>query len=125
MSDRFPYLCLLLLLALLPTQAFAEFQPPRIIKIINASNWGGSATGEDERLYVISKGSESNVLKGNIFNVYLEKRFTYKTAAPLRIFSGLSPLLSPLPSLTMASPSAGSRSTMLSSKTPQYKEKSP
>lgn len=89
MSDRFPYLCLLLLLALLPTQAFAEFQPPRIIKIINASNWGGSATGEDERLYVISKGSESNVLKGSIFNVYLEKRFTYKTAAPLRIFLGI------------------------------------
>lgn len=78
---------LLSLVAAVP--ALAEFTPPRIVEIINPSDWGIPEASRRQRLYAINKGAESNILKGDIVNVYREKRFVYKTANPLRIFLGI------------------------------------
>ena len=77
-----------LVMAILPRQIAAEFEPPRIIEVTNPSDWGIDQASADQRLYVIDKGIESNMNKGDIVNVYWERRFAFKTAAPLRIFIG-------------------------------------
>lgn len=76
----------ILVLALLPRQSDAQFQPPRIIRILHSgSRVVGQAT---ERLYVINKGLESNMNKGDIVKVYREKRLAYR-ASPMRILIGV------------------------------------
>ncbi len=77
-----------LVMAILPRQIAAEFEPPRIIEVTNPSDWGIDQASADQRLYVIDKGIESNMNKGDIVSVYRERRFAFKTAAPLRIFIG-------------------------------------
>lgn len=74
---------------LLPVAARGEFTPPRIIRIINPTDSGIPESSRNQRLYAISKGLESNIHKGDIVNVYREKRFVYQSANPLRIFLGI------------------------------------
>ena len=74
---------------LLPLPSVAQFTPPRIVQIINSSDWGVPDLPQRQRLYAINKGSESNIQKGDIVNVYREKRFIYETTSPLRIFLGI------------------------------------
>jgi len=69
----------------LPVRSTAEFTSPRIVQIIHSSDLG-VPDSRTTRLYALNKGSESNIQKGDIVNVYREKKFVFKTTNPLRIF---------------------------------------
>ena len=76
-------------LALLPVDSRAQFTPPRIIQVINATDLGMTVPeGADERQYYIDRGQESNINSGDTLNVYREKRLSRKIAKPLRVFVG-------------------------------------
>lgn len=61
---------MLLLLAVCP--GATQFEPPRIISVINPP--GGGRGSDAARIYCIDKGVESNINMGDVLNVYREKR---------------------------------------------------
>lgn len=77
----------LVLAAALP--AMAQFTPPRIVFKINTTDDG--ATG-DSLLglvrYYVNRGLETNINKGDVLNVYREKRLSRTQPRPLRLFIG-------------------------------------
>jgi outer membrane protein OmpA-like peptidoglycan-associated protein len=90
---RFSIICSLLLsflaapiLGQQPVTPKRKFDPPRIIAIIRGPDIGGQA-GEDI-FYYINKGQEINLNRGEILNVYREKKLHPSIPRPLRIFIG-------------------------------------
>ena len=79
----------LVTLLVFPTAGDAQFKPPRIIHVINATDLGIEVPeGGDERQYYIDRGQESNLVNGDTLNVYREKRLSRQIARPLRVFVG-------------------------------------
>ena len=69
--------------------ASAQFNPPRIIMPINAPDTGDlpdSLLGI--KRYYIDKGLETSINRGDVLNVYREKRLSRRIARPLRMFIG-------------------------------------
>ena len=67
----------------------AEFDPPRIIHILHTLDTGGlpdSLAGKTA--YYINKGVEKNINRGDVLNVYREKKLDPSIPRPLRIFIG-------------------------------------
>ena len=79
-------ICLLCVLSSLRT-AEAKFDPPRITYVINPADAGMTTDGPDQRTFYINKGLESSINKGNILNVYREKR-PARSMPPIRLFIG-------------------------------------
>ena len=66
-----------------------KFNPPRIIHIIRPQDTGNldpSVVGE--RLYYIDKGQEVNINRGDVLNVYREKKIHPALPKGMRIFIG-------------------------------------
>ena len=76
-------------LLLLPSMGRAGFDPPRIIHILHTQDTGGLPDSLlDQRSYYINKGVEVNINRGDVLNVYREKRLSQAVQRPLRIFIG-------------------------------------
>ena len=76
-------------LILLPSPVQAKFDPPRIIQILNIHDTGELADRLlDKRSYYINNGVEVNINRGEVLNVYREKRLAPEIPRPLRIFIG-------------------------------------
>lgn len=79
----------LLSVVVFPGDSNAQFNPPRIIYVINAADLGIAVPeGADERQYYIDRGQESNINNGDTLNVYREKRLSRQIARPLKVFVG-------------------------------------
>ena len=66
----------------------AQFQPPRILYVLNPPDTGVGPKGTlDDRRYYIDRGVEMSINKGNILNVYREKRLS-PLVPPIRMFIG-------------------------------------
>ena len=99
---RLPLLALLLSLygiqsAVAQTQAQTQpaepskpkFDPPRIIAVLRPNDIGNFAAGEGgERLYYINKGQEASINRGDVLNVYREKKIHPSLPRSMRIFIG-------------------------------------
>jgi outer membrane protein OmpA-like peptidoglycan-associated protein len=88
MIHRAPLLLALLLAGWVAPVA-AQFTPPRILYVINSTNTGlevDSALGD--RRYFVDRGLTSNINKGDVLNVYRERRILRGLPVPLRIFIG-------------------------------------
>ena len=75
---------ILLLLGMQP--GYAVFDPPRIAFVINPD--GAGHPTDAVRTYYINKGLESSINKGDLLNVYREKRAT-QIAPAVRLFIGV------------------------------------
>ena len=76
-------------LLLLPSVGQARFDPPRIIHILHNYDTGGLPDSLlDQRSYYIDKGVEVNINRGDVLNVYREKKLSKAIPRPLRIFIG-------------------------------------
>ena len=67
--------------------AEAKFDPPRITYVITPADAGTRTDELGERTFYINKGLESSISKGNILNVYREKR-PARNMPPIRLFIG-------------------------------------
>ena len=67
--------------------AEAKFDPPRITYVINPADAGAPGDDQGARIYYINKGVESSINKGDILNVYREKR-PARNMPPIRLFIG-------------------------------------
>ena len=80
-------ICCAVALQVAPSEA--KFDPPRIIHKINPLQ---SGTVPDSLLrkirFYINKGRETSINRGDILDVYRERRVSRKVARPLRIFIG-------------------------------------
>ena len=72
-------------LLLAGSPCYAEFDPPRIIYVINPD--GAGQPSEGERTYYINKGIESSINMGDVLNVYREIRASRRAPA-IRLFIG-------------------------------------
>ena len=72
------------------TQVSAQFKPPRIRYVINPASDGLDNAAYDlaTRRYYIDRGQSSNINKGDILNVYREKRVVRGPPVPMRVFIG-------------------------------------
>ncbi|MFH1569533.1 MAG: OmpA family protein [Gemmatimonadota bacterium] len=76
-------------IALLAAPGAAQFNPPRIIYVINATDDGESPDSLlGFKRYYIDRGLETNINKGDVLNVYREKRVSQNVPRPLRLFIG-------------------------------------
>ena len=67
----------------------AEFDPPRVIHILRVNDTGGLPDSLLKKTsYYINKGVETNINRGDVLNVYREKRLAPEVPRPLRIFIG-------------------------------------
>ena len=79
----------LILLTAFATLCAAEFDPPRVIVVINAVDSGSVADSLlADRRYYIDKGLGNGISRGHILNVYREKRPSRRISEPLRLFIG-------------------------------------
>ena len=90
---RFSIICSLLLsflaapiLGQQPVTPKRKFDPPRIIAVIRGPDIGSQAS--EDAFYYINKGQEINLNRGEILNVYREKKLHPSIPRPLRIFIG-------------------------------------
>ena len=67
--------------------ADANFDPPRITYVINPADAGTPSDAQGARTYYMNKGVESRINKGDILNVYREKR-PARNMPPIRLFIG-------------------------------------
>lgn len=89
-------LALLLLAGALPGQA--AFDPPEIILVVNPEGAGLPAPGV--RSYYLDKGADNRIDKGDVLNVYREKRGVPGGPA-VRVFIGTMEIQSAEPDLSM------------------------
>jgi outer membrane protein OmpA-like peptidoglycan-associated protein len=64
-----------------------KFDPPRIIEILRTKDKGTDGQNEN-LLYFVNKGQEVNINRGDVLNVYREKRIHPSLARTMRIFIG-------------------------------------
>lgn len=80
---------LVLLLAGWMTPSAAQFTPPRIRHVINPVNTGQDVKQElNDRRYYMDRGQTSSINKGDVLNVYREKRVVRGSALVIRVFIG-------------------------------------
>lgn len=66
----------------------AQFEPPRILYVLNPPDTGVGPKGTlGDRRYYVDRGVEMSINKGNILNVYREKRLS-PLVPPIRMFIG-------------------------------------
>ena len=66
-----------------------KFDPPRILAVLRPNDTGELRSGDgDQRLYYIDKGQEVSINRGDILNVYREKKVHPALARGMRIFIG-------------------------------------
>lgn len=71
------------------SQVLAQFTPPRIRYVINPASTGLAVNEElDQRRYYIDRGQSSSINKGDVLNVYREKRVVRGLRTPMRVFIG-------------------------------------
>ncbi len=71
-----------------PNAAVAQYQPPRILYVLNPPNTGNEPKSTlGDRRYYVDRGVEMSINKGNILNVYREKRLS-PAVPPIRMFIG-------------------------------------
>ena len=70
-------------------EVHAEFDPPRIIHIVHAMDTGDLPDSvANKTSYYINKGVETKIERGEVLNVYREKKLDPSIPRPLRIFIG-------------------------------------
>jgi len=80
-------LFLALLLAGWTNPSAAQFTPPRIRHVINPVNTGVDVGQElNDRRYYMDRGQTSSINKGDVFNVYREKRVVRGSQLTIRVF---------------------------------------
>lgn len=71
------------------TMAQAQYTPPRVQYVVNSTSTGRNTEADlAKRVYYIDKGQTSSINKGDILNVYREKRPAAHIRTPMRIFIG-------------------------------------
>ena len=71
------------------TTAKKKFDPPRILAVLRPNDTGELRPGNgDQRLYYIDKGQEVSINRGDLLNVYREKKVHPSLARGMRIFIG-------------------------------------
>ena len=66
-----------------------KFDPPRILAVLRPNDTGELRPGDGgQRLYYIDKGQEVSINRGDILNVYREKKVHPSLARGMRIFIG-------------------------------------
>ena len=79
--------CVFLLTAgVSPSQA--QFDAPRVSAIINPRDSGNLPDGLRKRRYYIDAGLETNIQRGDVLNVYREKRVNRNVTRPFRMLIG-------------------------------------
>lgn len=69
--------------------AEAQFKPPRIVYVINPVSDGREVGAMlADRRYYVDKGRTSSINKGDVLNVYREKRLVRSAPDPMRLFIG-------------------------------------
>ncbi len=77
------------ILLLISGTCWAEFTPPRVIGVINQPNSGDrSQEMLDDRRYLIDRGIETSIFRGDVLNVYRERRLSRRMPEPMRLFIG-------------------------------------
>jgi outer membrane protein OmpA-like peptidoglycan-associated protein len=74
--------------AMTPEVSTAEFDPPRIVHVVNLVDSGGPVFSDVRKLYNIDKGQETDIANGDTLNVYREKRISSLVQQQVRIFIG-------------------------------------
>ena len=81
-------LLLVLLLYGFPQPGVAQFKPPRILYVLNPPSTGNEPKGTlSDRRYYVDAGVEMSINKGNVLNVYREKRLN-PSVPPIRMLIG-------------------------------------
>lgn len=93
-----PRLFLALLLVACARPGRAAFDPPRIIEVVNPDGAGREAQGV--RTYYLDKGADNRIDRGDLLNVYREKRGV-RGGPSVRIFIGTMKIKSTEPDLAM------------------------
>jgi outer membrane protein OmpA-like peptidoglycan-associated protein len=69
------------------SEAEAQYRPPRIRHVINPVSTGQAADPNlKDRRYYIDRGLTASINKGDIHNVYREKRLVRGLPTPIRVF---------------------------------------
>jgi len=72
-----------------PAAPQKKFDPPRIIAVVHSVDTGAlSGDQADASIYYINKGQDAYINRGEVLNVYREKRLHPNIPRPLRIFIG-------------------------------------
>lgn len=70
-------------------RAHAEFDPPRIMYVLHAQDTGDLPDSlANKTSYYINKGIETKIKRGQVLNVYREKKLDPSIPRPMRIFIG-------------------------------------
>jgi len=86
MMRRWGLVCLMSIVAI---PVSAQFAPPRVVGVINQPNSGDRSQAMlDDRRYLIDRGVETSIFRGDILNVYREHRLSRRMPEPLRLFIG-------------------------------------
>ena len=82
------FLCLVVLCGT-SEQGFSEFDPPRILVALKTVDGGDLPDSvAQKREYYISKGFESSINRGDMLNVYREKRLSAELNLLVRLYIG-------------------------------------
>ena len=66
-----------------------KFDPPRILAVLRPNDTGKFGPGEGgERLYYVNKGQEVSINRGDVLNVYREKKIHPTLTRGMRVFIG-------------------------------------
>ena len=85
-----------------------RFDPPRIIEILRTKDKGTDGQNEN-LLYFVNKGQEVNINRGDVLNVYREKRIHPSLPRTMRIFIGTLTITESQNGSSMGSFAAGAK----------------
>ena len=85
-----------------------RFDPPRIIEILRTKDKGTDGQNEN-LLYFVNKGQEVNINRGDVLNVYREKRIHQSLPRTMRIFIGTLTITESQNGSSMGSFAAGAK----------------
>jgi len=75
-------------LVVLAGQLAAQFSPPRVVAVINPTDTGTADGISGVRNCFIDRGLMTNISRGDVLNVYREKRLSAAIPRPMRLFIG-------------------------------------
>ncbi len=88
-TGRFGASLLTVVLCLLTAPLLAEFNPPRVTQVIRSASKRASLHNLAPPQYcVINRGTEIKIEKGDLLNIYRQKRIITRPLAPIQVFLG-------------------------------------
>ena len=104
--------CAVSIVWLSPLQA--EFNPPRVAFKIHPQNTGSEPDSELQKIrFYIDGGLETSINRGDVLNVYREKRLSRQVARPLRMLIGTMVITDSQPGSSIGVVDSGGEASIL------------